>query len=70
MNLKLLIILFSLINLNSNTDSSKTLQGAWKSDNGVLILAENYFSFASFSATEFHDTYGGSWKPDGERIVL
>lgn len=70
MNLKLLIILFSLINLNSNSDSSKTLQGAWKSDDGVLILAENYFSYASFSATEFHDTYGGSWETDVGKIVL
>lgn len=68
MNLKLLIILLSLI--NPNADSLKKLPGAWKSDNGILILDENYFSFASFSAAEFNYTYGGSWQIDGNNMAL
>lgn len=70
MNLKLLIIFISLFNLNLNADASNKLHGAWKSDEGVLIMAGNYFSFTSFSATEFHYTYGGSWKTDGEKLLL
>ncbi|MCK5369116.1 MAG: membrane or secreted protein [Cyclobacteriaceae bacterium] len=70
MNLKLLIILFSFIYINLNFDTPEKFQGAWKSDEGVLILTGNYFSYTAFSKSEFNYTYGGSWKMDEEKIML
>ena len=70
MNFKLLIILLSFTIATPNSDTTKKLQGAWKSDEGVLIVAENYFSYTAFSKTEFKYAYGGSWKMDGEKMVL
>lgn len=70
MNLKLLIILFSIYIFNPNASASNMLYGAWKSETGVLIMTESHFSFSSFSATEFQFTYGGSWKADKGKLIL
>lgn len=70
MNFNLLFILLTFTIGNPNSKTLEKLQGAWKSDEGVLIVTENFFSFTAFSKTEFYYTYGGSWKSDGEKMVL
>lgn len=69
MIMKGIILILSLIYINPISDSSAKFRGAWKSDNGVLIFAGNYFSYTAFSETEFRYTYGGSWKMNGKMIV-
>jgi hypothetical protein len=52
-------------------DRSLLLRGAWKSASGVIILTENYFSYAEFDmeANSFEGTYGGKWELDGIDMI-
>lgn len=70
MNHKLLIIALSFVYIFSNSLAQEKLQGAWKSDEGVVIFAGNYFSYTSFSPTEFNYTYGGSWILEEKKMIM
>jgi len=66
-------LLFSLILLLSplsDTNTKLIIQGAWRCNDGVLILSSNYFAFTAYSESEFNYTYGGSFEIDGEKMVL
>lgn len=52
------------------TLSEQDFQGAWKSDDGIIIFSGNFFTYTAFTDKEFQYTYGGSWETDGEIIVL
>jgi hypothetical protein len=68
----LLIIIFSVVmgNPASGQNAMLDLQGAWKSDKGVVIFSGDYFSYALFDASskEFIGTYGGSWTVDNNTM--
>lgn len=70
MNPKLLVFLLSFLSVFSNSNAQEKLQGAWKSSEGVVIFAGDYFSYASFTATEFKYTYGGAWKTVEDKLIL
>jgi hypothetical protein len=46
------------------------LDGAWKSEEGVLIMSDDHFSYAEFDvdATTFKGTYGGKWEMNGDQV--
>jgi len=58
-----LLILPGLSTLDKGQQKMKDLQGAWKSEVGVIIFTGNYFAYAEFNAEsrEFKGTLGGSW---------
>ncbi len=64
-----IILLFSLF-VVMQSNAQEKLSGAWKSDEGIVIFAGNYFAFTAYSKTEFAYTYGGSWNVDGNTLVL
>ena len=66
----ILILLVSFINLFSQSTTSSLSQGAWKSDEGIIIFSGNYFAFTAYNNTAFGYTYGGSWKMDDQTMVL
>jgi len=70
MSTALLIISLSLFTFNSDINSSESIEGAWRSDEGVVIFSGNYFAYTAFTKTEFKYTYGGSFVIDGNNIVL
>ena len=70
MSTALLIISFFLFTFNSDINSSESIEGAWKSDEGVVIFSGIYFAYTAFTKTEFKYTYGGSFAIDGNKIVL
>ena len=70
MNHKLVIIALSFVYIFSNSLAQEKLQGAWKSEEGVVIFAGNYFSYTSFSSTEFNYTYGGSWILEEKKMIM
>jgi hypothetical protein len=47
------------------------LEGAWKSDKGVIIMSDDYFSYAEFDLADstFQGTYGGKWKMNGAQVI-
>ena len=53
-----------------SSGSSDSLQGAWKSDNGVFIFSGNYFAFTEYTPSEFKNTYGGSCKINRVSVEL
>ena len=59
-----------LLNPFSSSDNRSSHQGAWKSDEGVIIFAGGYFAFTAYTKSEFNYTYGGSWQTDGKTIVF
>jgi len=67
---QLLIILLFFTNLFSGINSEANLNGAWRSDDGVVIFSGNYFAYTAFTETEFIATYGGSWSLKGNSIEL
>ena len=70
MNHKLVIIALFFVYIFSNSLAQEKLQGAWKSEEGVVIFAGNYFSYTSFSSTEFNYTYGGSWILEEKKMIM
>lgn len=66
-----LIILFKFSSPLFSQNQDKNITGAWKSDNGVLIITENYFSYALFDKElkEFNGTYGGKWMFENDAII-
>ncbi len=58
MIINIFITLITFFNTTLNLPSSNQLQGAWQSDQGVIIFAGDYFSFSAFSPTEFKNTFG------------
>lgn len=66
----LLFIALSLSNSLTVADTKTQMQGAWKSDQGVVIISGNYFAFTVFSSSSFINTYGGSWTIDGNNLVV
>lgn len=64
----LIISTFLLFGLNLN--AQKNIQGAWKSDQGVLILAGDYFAFTAYSKTAFEYTYGGAWTNENGKMIF
>lgn len=65
----LLILLFSTI-FSIEPSKKSNIQGAWKSENAVIIFSGNYFAFTSYSTTEFGSTFGGSFLFDGNNMML
>lgn len=66
----LIYILFSFINILPDTNTSSMIHGAWKSNDGVVIFSGNYFTQTVYSTTEFNYTAGGSFKIDGQKMIL
>jgi hypothetical protein len=65
----LFIAILTIFNYSSGKNTIDQLQGAWQSDQGVIIFAGEYFSFTAFSPSEFNYTFGGSWKMDDNKLV-
>jgi hypothetical protein len=70
--MKYLSILFLALNFVPIAASSQnaTLNGAWKNDDGVMIITGGYFTFTAFSASEFKYTYGGLIKTENRQVEL
>jgi len=64
------LFLFTINLLFFTPTINDDLQGAWKSNDGVLILSDNYFAFTAYTDSEFKYTYGGSWSKEDNMIVL
>ncbi len=58
-----LLILPGLSSLNSEQQVFDDMQGAWQSDQGVLLFSGNYFAYTEFNvgSGEFKGTLGGHW---------
>jgi len=66
----ILTIALFLNNAFTIADTKTQMQGAWKSDNGVVIISGNYFAFTIFSSSSFVNTYGGTWTIDGSNLTV
>ncbi len=70
MNLVFLsLTLFNVIFATANSNSNELI-GAWKGDNGVLIITDGFFSYTEYDPSEFKFTYGGSWIDNKGEISL
>lgn len=67
---QLLIIALSFISIFSDINTKADIQGAWRSDEGVVIFAGDHFAYTIFTSTGFVHAYGGSWKIDGTNMVV
>ena len=67
---QLLIIALSFISLFSDINTKADIQGAWRSDEGVVIFTGDHFAYTIFTSTGFVQAYGGSWKIDGTNMVV
>jgi hypothetical protein len=67
---QLLLIALFFSSISSDVNTNANIQGAWRSSEGVVILAENYFAYTIFTSTGFVHAYGGSWKIEGDNLVL
>ena len=63
-----LTLFMSQFQVNSTIEGD--LRGAWRSEEGVMIFAEDYFAYTIFTAKEFKHTYGGSWKTEGNSLIM
>jgi len=65
---------FLIINLlfteAQNINSNKDIQGAWQSQDGVMILAGKYFAYSVFDSDEFKYTKGGTWQQGESSIIF
>ncbi len=65
-----IIVLISNLFTPPHTTLSNDIQGAWQSENGVLIISGNYFSYSDYNSEAFHYTYGGSFQEAKNSIDL
>ena len=70
MIIQLLITTIFFNSIFSEITSKGNLNGAWRSDDGVVIFSGNYFAYTAFTETEFKHTYGGSWSMDEKSMIL
>ena len=69
--MKLLVSIIILVIFAPGIHPSKEdVQGAWKSDSGVLVIANGYFSYCKFDKSSFHFTYGGSVTIEKDQIIF
>ena len=55
------ILLVVALSVSVTLHAQSSLQGAWASDNGVLIVAAGFFSYAAYTENAFNGTYGGAF---------
>ncbi|MBR9999016.1 MAG: membrane or secreted protein [Cyclobacteriaceae bacterium] len=69
--LNYLLLYYLLVSPATEPSTSILLEGAWKSDKGVVIMSDDYFSYAAFDAESrtFNGTYGGIWSMNGDQLV-
>jgi len=67
--IKYLISTYLLL-ATGNLVLAQDIQGAWKSDKGVIIFAGKYFAYATFDESEFKYTNGGTWIGNKKTIVF
>jgi hypothetical protein len=65
----LILYLISLL-IQFEDSNDYQLIGAWKDQNGVLIMTQTCFSYAEFSPDEFQNTYGGTWEISNDQVRL
>ena len=70
MKLLRLLWIITLLAFSGGLFAQPSLEGAWRSDEGVIIFAGNYFSFAAFTPSEFKYTYGGLWKMQNDQVAF
>jgi hypothetical protein len=46
------------------------MQGAWRTDEGVVIISGNYFAYTVYTTNNFINTYGGSWSVEGSNLKV
>ena len=66
----LLSIVLFLSSIFSETNVQQQIQGAWKSNEVIVIISGNYFAYTTFTSSEFVNAYGGSWKIEGSNMVV
>lgn len=64
------LLLACIIFASAISKQETTLNGAWKNNDGVMIIAGQYFTFTAFTAAEFKYTYGGLIKTDKNQLEL
>ena len=68
---QIIILIISLSCLvNTSTTIKTNLQGAWKSDEVIILFSGNYYSVAAFSGNKFLFTQGGSWVFNNNTVSL
>ncbi len=71
MILKILLTCFCLsVYTFPSALNEESIKGSWKDDRGVFIFADNYFSYTAYDSTSFGNTFGGSWKTEGNQIIF
>lgn len=66
-----IIIIFWQIMPAYGQTENYAFTGAWKSENGVIIISGSYFSYALFNAESkaFEGTYGGKWSYENGMMI-
>ena len=70
MILKTLTYLCAVLIFSTLASSQPDLMGAWRSDNGALIISGNYLTYAAYKPNQFEHTYGGTWEHKNGKISL
>ncbi|WP_143310366.1 membrane or secreted protein [Chitinophaga vietnamensis] len=72
--MKKLFFFIFLLFVASRGMAQNNFLGAWQYQQGevrnVMIITPTYFTIATYAGNKFYGTYGGTWKPQGEKEVV